>query len=295
MRNRRYLRELYDQPKVALSDMTRNVKAEAIEALLCGYSTSTLRQEHYAQFRTVHHRVLLRTIEAQRKRPDHWTTSYNRALEITRCESIETTLRTSRLLLWAGTLIQMNGWWFPKRIVFGNLEDAMRRGRGAKEQEWSDCVQSDIWEFGLSADSKAAALEAEMWVETIMEGGRRFMAAWKKEELTRLDIAGRRESQRDCESWYRTRKHRTCEAAQMVLVDDQKESCMAARQTENYLAPGHVDASRDAILVICFSLCCTRLCFVSFCFSPNEQYAGGGVRCQTFFLYIFYIFSSPRA
>ena len=31
-------------------------------------------------------------------------TSYNRALEITGCESIETTLRTRRLL-WAGTLL----------------------------------------------------------------------------------------------------------------------------------------------------------------------------------------------
>ena len=35
MRTRRYLRELYDQPKVALSLKTRMVKAEAIEALFC--------------------------------------------------------------------------------------------------------------------------------------------------------------------------------------------------------------------------------------------------------------------
>ena len=104
MRIRRYLRELYDQPKVALSLKTRMVKMEAIEALLYGCSTWTLRQEHYAKFRTVHHRVLLRIIEAQRKRPDHRMTSYNRALEKTGCESIETTLRTRRLL-WAGTLL----------------------------------------------------------------------------------------------------------------------------------------------------------------------------------------------
>ena len=44
MRIRRYLRELYDQPKVALSLKTRMVKAEAIEALLYGCSTWTLRQ-----------------------------------------------------------------------------------------------------------------------------------------------------------------------------------------------------------------------------------------------------------
>ena len=132
-RIRRYSRELYGQPKVALSLKTRMVKAEAIEALLYGCSTWTLRQEHYAKLRTVHHRVLLRIIGAQRKRPDHRMTSYNRALEITGCESIETTLRTRRLL-WAGTLLRMSGGRLPKRIMFGNLEGAVRRGRGGKEK-----------------------------------------------------------------------------------------------------------------------------------------------------------------
>ena len=74
-RIRRYLHELYDQPKVALSLKTRMVKAEAIEALLYKCSTWTLRQEHYAKLRTVHHRVLLRIIGAQHKRPDHRMTS----------------------------------------------------------------------------------------------------------------------------------------------------------------------------------------------------------------------------
>ena len=82
----------------------------------------------------VHHRVLLRIIGAQRKRPDHRMTSYNRALEITRCESIETTLRTKRLL-WAGMLIRISGGRLPKRIMFGNLEGVVRRERGGKEKE----------------------------------------------------------------------------------------------------------------------------------------------------------------
>ena len=104
MRIRRYSRELYGQPKVALSLKTRMVKAEAIEALMYGCSTWTLCQEHYAKLRTSHHWVLLRIIVAQRKRPDHQMTSNSRAFEITRCESIETTLRT-RCVLWAGTLL----------------------------------------------------------------------------------------------------------------------------------------------------------------------------------------------
>ena len=106
-------------------------------------------------------------------------TSYNCALEITRCESIETTLRT-RLLLWAGTLIRNSGERLPKQTVFGNLEGAVRRGRGGKEKEWTDCVQSDIRAFGIAGDWKATALKAEAWVGTVTNGGRRFMAAWRK-------------------------------------------------------------------------------------------------------------------
>ena len=175
MRIRRYLQELYGQPKVALSLKTLMVKAEAIEALLYGCSTWTLCQEHYAKLRPVHHRVLLRIIGDQRKRPHHRMTSYNCGLEIIRSESIETSLRTRRLL-WAGMLLRMSGGRLPKRIVFRNFEGAVRRRRGGKEKERTDCVQSDIRAFGIAVDWKATALKAEVWVETVTEGGRRFMA-----------------------------------------------------------------------------------------------------------------------
>ena len=58
----------------------------------------------------------------------------------------------------------------------------MRRGRGGKEKGWTDCVQSDIRAFGTTGDWKTMALKAEVWVEAITEGGRRFMAAWREEE-----------------------------------------------------------------------------------------------------------------
>ena len=52
--------------------------------------------------------------------------------------------------------------------------------------------------FGIAGDWKATALVAGVWVETVTEGGRRFMAAWRKEEKdAALDFARRRESQRD--------------------------------------------------------------------------------------------------
>ena len=74
----------------------------------------------------------------------------------------------------------MDGGRLPKRIVSGTLEDEVQRGRGGKEKEWTDCVQREIQSFGIAEDWKATALEAEVWVEIVTEGGRRFMAAWRK-------------------------------------------------------------------------------------------------------------------
>ena len=69
----------------------------------------------------------------------------------------------------------MSGGRLPKRIMFGNLEGAVRRGRGGKEKEWTDCVQSDIRAFGITGDWKTMAFKAEVWVEAVTEGGRRFI------------------------------------------------------------------------------------------------------------------------
>ena len=46
--------------------------------------------------------------------------------------------------------------------MFGNLEDAVRRGRGGKDKELIDCVQSDVRAFGITEDWKSAALESEV-------------------------------------------------------------------------------------------------------------------------------------
>ena len=40
-----------------------------------------------------------------------------------------------------------------------------------------------VWAFGVAGDWKeATALEAEVWIETALEGWRRFTAAWRKVE-----------------------------------------------------------------------------------------------------------------
>ena len=88
----------------------------------------------------------------------------------------------------------MSGGRLPKRIVFGNLEGAVRRRRGGKEKEWTDCGQSGIRAFGIAGDWKATASKAGVWVETVAKGGRRFMVAWRKEEV---DAARHRQEKRE--------------------------------------------------------------------------------------------------
>ena len=70
----------------------------------------------------------------------------------------------------------------------------MRRGRGGKEKKWTDWVQSDIWAFGITGDWKTTAFKAKVWVNTVTEGGRRFMVAWRKEEV---DAARHRQEMRE--------------------------------------------------------------------------------------------------
>ena len=91
----------------------------------------------------------------------------------------------------------MSGERLPKQqqiIVFGNLEGVVRRGRGEKEEEWTDYVQSDIRTFVIAGGCQATALKAEVWAETVTEGRRRFMAAGRKKEV---DAARHRQEKRE--------------------------------------------------------------------------------------------------
>ena len=119
----------------------------------------------------------------------------------------------------------MSGGRLPKRIMFGNFEVAVRRGRGGKEKEWTDCVQSVIRAIGITGDWKATASKAEVWVDTATEGGRRFMAAWRKKEV---DAARRRQEKRKAtlggKCYIVGGRVEFCEATPIDLADESKES-----------------------------------------------------------------------
>ena len=179
---KRYKRELYDRSKASLLPLkARMVRAEVVEALLYGCATWTLMKGHYAKLRTTHHRMLLRILGAWCKSPNKRLLSYKDALQRTECKSIETTVRTRRLL-WAGALLRMGDNRLPKRAMSGALENAGKRGSGGKEKEWTDCVADDLRLFGITGDwSTVVALETGVSYSAVHEGGCRFMAAWVKE------------------------------------------------------------------------------------------------------------------
>ena len=105
-----------------------------------------------------------------------------------------------------------------------------------KKKERTDCVQSDVRAFGIAGDWKATALKADVWVETATEGGRRFMAACRKEEV---DAARLRQEKREA-----TRQGKIvviahgsvefCKATPFDLVDESRES-LYGRETERDL------------------------------------------------------------
>ena len=139
-----YKRKLYDRPKASLFSLkARMVRSEVVEALLYGYATWTPLKGHYAKLRTTHHRMLLQILEAWCKSPNKRILSYKDALQRTKCESIETAMRTRRLL-WAGALLRMGDQRLPKRVMSGEFENAGKRGPGRKEKEWTDCVADDL-------------------------------------------------------------------------------------------------------------------------------------------------------
>ena len=76
----------------------------------------------------------------------------------------------------------MSGGRLPKRIMFGNLEGAERRGRVGRRKSGPTVYRATSRAFGITGDWKAMALKAEVWVQAATEGGRRFMAAWREEE-----------------------------------------------------------------------------------------------------------------
>ena len=102
----------------------------------------------------------------------------------------------TRRLLWAWALLRMGDHRLPKRVMSGELENAGKCGPGGKEKEWTDCAADDLRLFGVTGDWTTAALDPGAWYNTVQEGGRRFMAAWVREEE---NASNQRQKKREAE------------------------------------------------------------------------------------------------
>ena len=124
--------ELHDRKTAPISLEVRMLKAEVIEILLYGFVTWTLGADHFGKLRTVHHRVLLRVIDFQRRqRADNTTLSFAKALKNTRCESIETTIRKRRRFF-VGAVARENEGRLPRLVMLGNVTGSEGRSPGGQ-------------------------------------------------------------------------------------------------------------------------------------------------------------------
>ena len=138
---------------------------------------------HYTKLRTTHHHtMLLRLRGAWCKSPNKRIFSYKKyALQRTGCQSIETTVRT-RKLLWSGALVGMDDHRLPKRVMPGAGERGETRavGEGERRDGLRDRGSLAIWHH--EGVEHRRTLDPWAWYSTGREGGYTFMAAWVKEE-----------------------------------------------------------------------------------------------------------------
>ena len=196
---RKFSTELFDRPNAPLRLKVWLLKAEAMEALLYGCMTWALRNAHYRQLRTTHHKLLLRVIGYHRVHGTYRKMSYAKALKKTGSQSVEATIRQRRLLF-AGALARQGDKRLPKRLLFAErLEGGEDPGPGQPAQHWQKSLRDDFKAFGAlhgstPTDRRTFGVDRLAWTEAarkgegvpwytgVLLGAERFMATWHKSE-----------------------------------------------------------------------------------------------------------------
>ena len=154
--------------------------------------TWTVRAEHFAKLRMAHHQVLLRVIGFQHRLcADYATLSYPNAHKMTRCESIETTIR-KQWFLFAGAVIRQSKERLPSREIFGTMAggESPRPG-GQFKKTWHRCIVEVLREYRATEGStehsplvfgvdtalwSTAEKKTNKWYRGVREAAKRFMA-----------------------------------------------------------------------------------------------------------------------
>ena len=117
---RKYTLKLYDRPSAPLELKIRILRAEVLEAMMCGCVTWSPRACHHDTLRRAHHSFLTRCIGWRKDdRADH-AIVYLDTLTKTGSESIEATLRRRRILF-VGFVARMEDTRLPKSVMYGEM------------------------------------------------------------------------------------------------------------------------------------------------------------------------------
>lgn len=184
------MRELKDTLTCSTSDrlwMQLKVmlfKTQVVEVLIYGCGTWCMKATDY-KLVTKYHRNLLHRItgniksarDPERKR----LISYRELLELTKCESIETTIRRRRLVL-AGHIVRLEDDRLTRQIALAKMEGG-KPSRGSPATWWT-CLSDDLKKFGIPKENwiDQATCEKE-WLERVEGGAAPFMEGWKLKEL----------------------------------------------------------------------------------------------------------------
>ena len=132
---RKYTLKLYDRPSAPLELKIRMLRAEVLETMLYGCVTWSPRACHYDTLRRAHHRFLTRCIGWRKHNSADHPISYLDTLVKTGSESIEATLRRSRILF-AGFVAPMDDTRLPKCVMFGEMVGGAGCVRGQEKSGW---------------------------------------------------------------------------------------------------------------------------------------------------------------
>ena len=171
----KYTLGLHDRPSAPHELKIRMLRAKVLETKLYGCVTWNPRACHYDTMRRAHHKFLTRCIGWRKQNRTYHPISYLDTLLKTGSESIETTLRRRRILIW-GFVVRMENTRLPKCVMFGGMGGGAGCV-GSQEKEWMGCFLDDHRAFGINADQwTTAAQEEGEWRRTAEQEAEHFMA-----------------------------------------------------------------------------------------------------------------------
>ena len=164
------------------------LKAKVIETLPCGCVTWTSKRNTSTSFE----RLTKSSCESLAFSADVVpATPPSPSLKMTRCESIETTIRKRRL--YAGAVARQSKEQLPSRVMFGMLVSGENPRPGRQFKTWHRRIVEDLREFrgtkinvtlplGVWSWDRAVGHCNNKWYPGVLEAAERFMVKWHEDE-----------------------------------------------------------------------------------------------------------------